>query len=802
MTKLNTIKPVKYSSGLDKVKPDLDGIFDDEPMLDNSSIWASKKDLVTEFTKLSDESDPKPQKERVTWYEFIKKLKKPFTAGSTETAIIPGIFKNRRIIEKDLVSRTLLAVELDSGFYNVETLTEKLKDLGLECFVYTSFLHSKTKGMLTAYFPFNKALTRDIEGTCSRMLDWLASKLGPHIHPECWKVTRSYTIPSCPPGAVKWFKTIHIKGKFLRTSNFKVDKVDPKVIQTGYAPAESRTEDDYNSQAEWCEILLPLGLSYSFTEKLGKEYYTGSVKQKNTILGVVYLENNTFYVQNRAKAVGPLITGRAYRPFEAYSIIHHEGDKEATKSALLSKGYGKPEDFNKKADFSRLSKRKLALELFPPIELPLEIFPTDFRQKIVSYAQGNQCSVASMATAMLTVLSAAVGKSVVMQIKDGWQTLLFIWAMVIDDTGAGKTHPMDSAMKPILRFQARGGVNIPNISGNNLDQVCEVEPRRHFYTQNISIESLIGRFRESSRGIIIHLDEITGLLEGMTQQKNNKSIDFSNLIALFDGKPLFADSKAGPIDCRESGAAIIGGIQTARYYEAFDKQLHENGMAYRFLPLPFNQEPQNFTDDSITKELEDQWSDILTWMYNIPTKIDPETGCIISEALTVEKDGKELFQAFYHDFTRSKDFMPKEFAGYLPKLITYCLKFSGLLHLLYCYPKYEEITQPVKKAIIAGAIQLAKYYAGQALKLTVGKEDVNDQYEDKIKKCLISLRGEFKNNKLLLQRVLVEINEQLPSKLTLKTKQLSNLLRNMDLVVKPSNASKSYVIWDDEIILE
>jgi len=288
----------------------------------------------------------------------------------------------------------------------------------------------------------------------------------------------------------------------------------------------------------------------------------------------------------------------------------------------------------------------------------------------------------------------------------------------------------------------------------------------------------------------------------MTQQKNNKSIDFSNLIALFDGKSLFADSKAGPIDCRESGAAIIGGIQTARYYEAFDKQLHENGMAYRFLPLPFNQEPLNFTDDSITKELEDQWSDILTWMYNIPTKIDPETGCIISEALTVEKDGKELFQAFYHDFTRSKDFMPKEFAGYLPKLITYCLKFSGLLHLLYCYPKYEAIQQPVKKVVIEGAIQLARYYAGQALKLTVGKAEANDQYSDKIKKCLISLRGEFKNNKLQLQRVLVKINEQLPAKLTLTTKQLSSLLRYMDLVVKPSNASKSYVFWDDEIILE
>ena len=348
-----------------KIKPDADELFGDGPMFGERAQLTSKKALTIKYTRLTGYNDLDPKMCSITWDGFCEKYDKPVPCGKLtliehhkyrnsdvttkqqlpapkklKYSIIPGIFNRKKTIEaRYLRARYLLVLEIDSGF-TFNSLTEKLKSMELECVVHTSFFYSNSKNMFLVYIPFNKPLTMDIEGTCSRALYWLKSVLGDHINPGCWNVTQNYYYkPACSPDAVE---AMHIKGKPFVIDNFRVDKDDPKMIKLGGKPTYEKVVEDFNSRADWRELLLPQGFAYFFTGSFGREYYKGVKKHKNAIIGTVDLTHNVFYVEKRAKIDSTLLTGRAYSPFDAYVKINYPGDEAAAIRSLKLKGYGKP----------------------------------------------------------------------------------------------------------------------------------------------------------------------------------------------------------------------------------------------------------------------------------------------------------------------------------------------------------------------------------------------------------------------------------------------------------------------------
>lgn len=383
-----------------KIKPIIDDKWDDdEPMFDNKpSKLASKKALTIEYTRLIGFNDPDPKRCSIIWDGFCEKYDEPVRWGKLKLrehhkslesrdrtrqqlsasnglnySIIPGIFNRPKTTQAQyLRARHLLVLEIDDGVLTFKSLSKKLKRMKLKCVVHSSFLDSKSKNMFLVYIPFNKALTVDIEGTCSRALDWFKSILGDHINPRCWKVNQNYYYkPVCPPDAVALYEATHMEGKPLIIDNFRVNKDDPKMIQVGCKPAYDKVVEDFNCRADWREILLPQGFAYYFTGSSGKEYYKGVKKHKNAIIGTVDLEHNVFYAEKRAKIDCSLFYGRAYSPFEAYEKINYPRDKAAAIRSLKLKGYGKPKDFSKAVDACDLTANQKAGKMFPTANFPL-----------------------------------------------------------------------------------------------------------------------------------------------------------------------------------------------------------------------------------------------------------------------------------------------------------------------------------------------------------------------------------------------------------------------------------------------
>ncbi len=452
---------------------------------------------------------------------------------------------------------------------------------------------------------------------------------------------------------------------------------------------------------------------------------------------------------------------------------------------------------------------------FAPRPFPFEIFTEPFNVLAKEYATALQVQLEIITMYMMTVASATIGNSIVLQLKLGWNTPPFLWTAIIGDTGSGKSHSGEAIMQPVKEQQGQEATRHKKLmdeynnelaaykadkKNNNMPKAPE--PMKHFYTTNFTIESLIPMYQADSRGLIIHVDELAGLFRGLNQYKSSGN-DQEQLLSLFNAGDIKADRKSGGGYVRNSGAAAVGGIQHGIMSQVFGESDYVNGMVYRILPVVMDSSPPRFTTDCISKEATDTWRSFIDWTYQIPLETDPESGKIKPLKLTLEPDALQAWRIFHDRYAESEPFVSTKFRGYLPKLRTYCLKFMTILHVMECY-RHDTLATIVSLETVNKSVLLTEYFAGQALQLIRGAAEERNPYLVMLLKALESLQGEVTGGRLLLSRIRERMNELLPVDMQMQepggNKQVAAWLREMKLTVTTGAGNKSFLVWESEKI--
>lgn len=443
------------------------------------------------------------------------------------------------------------------------------------------------------------------------------------------------------------------------------------------------------------------------------------------------------------------------------------------------------------ASFPADQEKATAKSAFPVTPFP-QVLPEYLQQLVTRYAAALQCSEAFVATIFMTVASGAIGNSVTVAVKNSWRTAVFIWLCVVDLSGAGKSHPIEAGMAHIKALQ---GIEQARYDADLLAYQAEMasyknsksaatppkepEPPRHYYTQNFTIEALIPMYKRSARGIVAFVDELAGLLKGLNQYKGGKGSDDENFLSLYNCKELKSDRAAKNGFSRESGVASIGGIQPLIFDEVFDEKSAASGMLYRWMPLVLNSTPPDFSDDDLADDDTKEWSDVLDWLYGIKAEIDVKTGYILKQKLTLEPSGREAFRQFHNELSHIQPFLAPRFAGHLPKMKDYCLKFMGVLHCLECYQDKKLFLQ-ISKTTVDKAILLTRYFLGQALELSTTASVRKNPFHAALRKAIDSLRCEAENGKLLVSRIRERMNELLPPAMMIADTQNKKIVTWLD----------------------
>jgi len=252
---------------------------------------------------------------------------------------------------------------------------------------------------------------------------------------------------------------------------------------------------------------------------------------------------------------------------------------------------------------------------FPTTELPPVV-----RRFVEGVSDSLSCDVAYVTFPLMASLSAALGTSVKIQIKSGWQEYAALWLVTVGHSGAGKSPSFKRAIAPYrllenerqeaFRQRQENRVAVDGILSDG-EPVEESEPEqmpRLMVSADVTLEGLLLiLLRESA--LLLADDEIDGLFKGLNQYRSGKGNDRSKILKLHDGEKLTSDRKTGPVEERsivvEQGLlSITGGVQPGVLRSAFSGDDLASGFGARFCFAMPPDKPLRWSDAPMPDGLE------------------------------------------------------------------------------------------------------------------------------------------------------------------------------------------------------
>ena len=447
-------------------------------------------------------------------------------------------------------------------------------------------------------------------------------------------------------------------------------------------------------------------------------------------------------------------------------------------------------------------------KLIPTNTFPLEIFPKRLMGIIQRLSRALHVEPEVVACCMLPIISGAIGNTIKVSPKQGWDEAGFIWLIFIATTGYGKTHVIDTLNKPIRNLQANEYRNyrrrldefergLREDNGNLADRPW----MRHYMVSDTTIEALADVFESDPRGTIINKDELAGLILGLNQYKG-KGNDRQHFLELFNAGSWKIDRKIGSRFIPNTGASIIGGIQPKVLSKIFGNDSIDEGLLPRFLLLHADEHQKKFSRESINEDDIAHWKSLIDWCYTVPLNINNE-GVVEPMILTLSKKALNIFSDFYNEYMALQQFLNDRAKAFIPKLITYCLKFAGVLHAIKTFTEKGELDRKIDQTIMKDTIKLTRFFAGQsikALQLYDQEKPSLNEYQKRLIETLDKIQGEVKNGKLRLSRILEVFNNDLPDSVKHTPEKIRGMLKEFQLKTEKSTGNLSVLVWEDNKI--
>ena len=458
--------------------------------------------------------------------------------------------------------------------------------------------------------------------------------------------------------------------------------------------------------------------------------------------------------------------------------------------------------------------RKSPYEIFPRQWFPVEVFPLEYKELIYEYAAAFSVPEESIAASILAALSATIGSSIRVSVKQGWEEPVFLWLMITGRTGCGKTPFLNKLLEPIRRKEAEEQNIFKELMKdyeinktifekkkkekkiNLFIEHAPLQPHMvHAYITDATVEALAHALSSSHRGILLFNDELAGLIKGCDQYKSSGN-DRQKYLELWSCKPWKIHRITRPnIYVQNTGCSIVGGIQPSVFSEIFKKFSFEDGLLARFLNCDISDNENVYSYQSVSIEKLEFWASEVQYCYNLELRID-EYGKVCPELLCFDEEAEDEFRNFHDEYKQREAQLPEHAKGFIPKLISYCLRIAGILNVIHRGDKVIDVN------ITRKAIRITNYFAGEAMHLLgyySKKYKAMSYFEMKCVCQLLYLKGEHMNNgKIKLSFLKDIINSELIDYKKKSSSEIANLVIGLGFQTKIVGGY-SYIIWDEEL---
>jgi hypothetical protein len=463
-------------------------------------------------------------------------------------------------------------------------------------------------------------------------------------------------------------------------------------------------------------------------------------------------------------------------------------------------------------DLVDVESNKTDMKLIPLQPFPLEVLPKTLVGIIKRFSNSLGVEIEVIGSSMLTIVSSAIGNTIRVSPKYGYEVPVFIWLIIIAISGYGKTPAINTLVRPIEKRQSkiykkyneklkRYKEWLEKSKKNKATETVDEPILEHFFVSDTTIEALGDIFENTPRGVMIHRDELAGLILGLNQYKGHAGNDRQHYLELFNCDSWKIDRKAYKKFIPNVGASIIGGIQDTTMPKVFKLEAIGEGLLPRFLLLNTEYKPKKFQRQGIEPDDLKLWSNILEKCYGIPLTSNDD-GFVEPKVLILGAEALDLYEKFHNNYMNLIPFLSDNAKPFVAKFITYSLKMAGILHVLEGFTTGNtDINNSIRAGTMDRVIKLTNFYAGQsinALQLygAKTKKELNE-LESKLLEVVCSLEAETKNGKLALSRICECLNPNLPKQLQCDSKQIGAMLRKQGLETKQSTNGYYFLLWEE-----
>jgi hypothetical protein len=261
--------------------------------------------------------------------------------------------------------------------------------------------------------------------------------------------------------------------------------------------------------------------------------------------------------------------------------------------------------------FIRQRQAEMEAEIEADVEIeslpfPSHRFPGFLPAFVKSAADSLGCDESMVAVPLLATLSGAIGNSCWVEVMPGWRMPGSLWAIVIAESGSGKTPALDAVAKPIRDL----GVDFDEQFDKDMNryreekalfdvsrkkpQPGEVVPlygplkpvRRRIDFQDTTVEALASVLAANPRGGVLIADEARTWLGGFNQYKKGAGTDMEKWDEIWNGNTLRIDRKTGDereIHVPRPFVSVTGGTQLSVFKSKINREAVDSGLLARIL---------------------------------------------------------------------------------------------------------------------------------------------------------------------------------------------------------------------------
>ena len=312
---------------------------------------------------------------------------------------------------------------------------------------------------------------------------------------------------------------------------------------------------------------------------------------------------------------------------------------------------------------------------------PTDLLPEPVRAYVRAVAASIPCDEAFIALPVLASLSAAVGASVRLRVKEGWHEPATLWTVLVAPSGSAKSPAMEMALAPIYRLETeardkhKGQLEIYEQEKAVGNEEARRPVRRRYRTGNATTEAVTSILNDNPHGVLLARDELAGWL-GSFDRYANGDADAQFWIEVHGGRQVSNDRiGSGNVTIDRPAVPVTGTIQPGVLRDKIAQVHFESGFAARLLLAMPPVQPKIWSEANITSDVRRGYENPLRALYP-----DSPGTC---ETVEITAEARERLKAFVDAHGQRVFDMPEgPERAVVSKGEMHSLRIALLLHLV------------------------------------------------------------------------------------------------------------------------